>query len=283
MKKLNLFLAILTLMGCSNENNIKEILPNDLPKISNIYLINSFGLKQSTGIELDFNELSNESYVQNLIQTTTQLTDSEFDEVCHIEYDINGFVNSYKIGTNQIMSWRFDQGGTIQRDNNGNVKSINNNPVVISNNNITFKRSDGWSTSNAYDQQVDFSGNKIIKTYFKNATGTELSTESYTYQYNDGNFLKKNKTGSDFVFYEVSDYYNDDFNLPWIIHRSKTRLSLEIAFGLRLMKKIPKKIINSQQSEQDVDITNIIKDQLDRPILIIGRNFENNIDYLAIY
>lgn len=278
-----LILTALISISCSNDsNNESEIKKNNFPKVSDIYLMSSFRLMQETGIELDVSKLNQEPYVQNLISSITQLTDYSFDEVCHLNYDSDGLVNSYKIGINQIVNWRFDYGGTIQRDNSGNVISINNNPVTVGNNKIIFKQSDGWSTSNGYNRQVNFNGNRLTKTYFIKASGEELNSDSYSYEYNN-DFIKKHKTGGDFTFYEVSEYYNDDFNLPWIIHRSSLRLSLEIAFGLRLMKKIPKKIINSQHSDQDVDITNVIKDQLNRPILILGRNSEYNIDHIAVY
>ncbi|WP_223552303.1 hypothetical protein [Aestuariivivens sp. NBU2969] len=284
MKKISFLIVISILFSCSNNNDTDtEMRTTDLLKVSDIYLINSGRLTQNAGINFNPNELENDSYVQSLIESITQLPDSEFDEVCHIDYGSDGLVDSYKIGTNQIVSWRYDFGGTVQRDSDGKVISINDNPITLDNNKITFKQSDGWSSSNGHNEQINFSGNKLTKTFYINGSGSEISENSYTYQYSGDNFIKKHKTSGSFTFYEVSEYNNDEFYLPWIIHRSPKRLALEIVFDLRLMKKIPKKMINSQHSEQDVDITNIIKDELNRPSLILGRNSEYNTDYIVIY
>ncbi|KAB8153515.1 hypothetical protein EZY14_009785 [Kordia sp. TARA_039_SRF] len=284
IKRTSLLILISILFSCTNSDDSDTVVQvSNFLKVSDIYLINSFELVMNQGISYDINQLDDDTYVQNLITTITQLSDYDFDEVCHIEYDSNGLVSNYKIGTNQIASWRYDFGGTIQRDDNGNIISINDNPITVTGNSIIFDESNGWASSTGSVHEVNFSGNKLTKTFYRDNSGAEVAESSYTYQYSGNDFIRKQKTSNGFTFYEVSDYHNEDFYLPWIMHHSQERLALEIAFNLRLMGKIPKTMINSQHANQDVEITKIIKDASNRPIFILGRNAESGIDRIAIY
>lgn len=270
------------LISCSNDpDNESEIVKNNFPKVSDIYLLNTNLLKQHTGIDLDLGKLNQDTYVQDLISSIAQLNDDSFSAVCHINYGSDGLVESYTIGSMGIHYGRFDHGGTIQRDAKGNVISINNIPVRVGNNKITFEN-DGWYKADGYPREVSFKGSRLTKTYFIDGMGKEIKSDSYTYVYND-DFVKKHKTGGNFSLYEVLEYHNDECNLPWIMSFSSLSLSLEIAFNLRLMKKIPKKIFAGQHKDQSADITHIIKDHLSRPVLIIGRNHEYTIDRIAVY
>jgi len=285
MKKLSLLFLISILFACSSSDDAadNEVQSSNFLKVSDIYLINSFELTTNQGISYDVNQLDDDTYVQNLIQSITQLSDYDMDEVCHIEYDSNGLVSSYKVGRNQIVPWRFDFGGTIQRDANGNIISINDNPITITGNSIIFDENDGWASSTGAVHEVNFSGSKLTKTFYRDDSGAEVPERSYTYQYSGNDFIKKYKTSNSFTFYEVAEYHNEVFYLPWIIHHSQERLALEIIFNLRLMNKIPKRMINSQHANQDVEITKIVNDDSNRPSLILGRNASSGLDYIAIY
>lgn len=282
MKQLSILIfTAFILISCSNDSdNESEIVKNKFPKVSDIYLLNTNTLKQHTGIDLELDKLNQDPYVQDLISSIAQLSDKDFNAVCHINYGSDGLVESYTIGSMGILYGRFDHGGTIQRDAKGNVISINNYPVIIGNNKITFE-GNGWYNADGYPREVSFNGSRITKTYFIDGMGQERKSDSYSYVYND-DYVKTHMTGGDFAIYEVLEYYNDDWNLPWIMNFNSLSLSLEIAFNLRLMKKIPKKIISRQHKDFSADITHVIKDHLNRPVLIIGRN-HNYADHIAIY